>query len=154
EYAKLNGGLAGGAHGIWEPSSFLAANIPGWTPFSLNADAHQSRYLSDSGRLFFNSSTPLVPLDQNGAQEDVYEFEPTGVGDCSSAATTGSVVFDAATGGCVSLISSGSSGEESGFVDASESGGDVFFLSSARLAQARDNSLHLYDAHECTGVSP
>ena len=40
-----------------------------WTAF------YQSRYLSDSGRLFFNSSDALVPQDVNGT-EDVYEYEP------------------------------------------------------------------------------
>lgn len=153
KYEALSLGLVGG-DGIWEPGVSLAANVPGWTPYEVGHAAHQSRYLSDSGRLFFNSSTPLVPLDQNGPQEDVYEFEPIGTGGCTSSTSTGSIVFVASAGGCVALISPGSSGEESGFVDASESGGDVFFLSSAPLAQARDNSLHLYDAHECTGMSP
>ena len=40
---------------------------------------YQSRYLSDSGRLFFNSSDALVPQDVNGT-EDVYEYEPKATG--------------------------------------------------------------------------
>jgi hypothetical protein len=52
----------------------------------------------------------------------------------------------------VSLISSGTSSQESAFLDASESGGDVFFLTAAALAgQDVDNQLDVYDAHECSG---
>jgi hypothetical protein len=55
----------------------------------------------------------------------------------------------------VGLISSGSSREESAFLDASESGGDVFFMTSARLVpQDYDTLFDVYDAHECTALSP
>ena len=107
---------------------------------------YQPRFLSDSGRLFFDSNDALVPQDVNGTQ-DVYEYEPVGVGGCSAASAT----FGERSGGCVGLISSGSSSEESAFLDASETGGDVFFLTSARLAsQDYDNALDVYDAHECS----
>jgi hypothetical protein len=57
--------------------------------------------------------------------------------------------------GCVGLVSSGSSAQESAFFDASESGGDVFFLTSAKLSTLDfDNALDVYDAHECTVASP
>jgi len=53
------------------------------------------------------------------------------------------------------LISSGESPEESVFEDASETGEDVFFLSSSRLSSADlDGSLSMWDAHVCTGASP
>jgi hypothetical protein len=141
--------------------TWLAANVPGWTPnVSINKSLYQSRYLSNSGRLFFNARDALVPQDANGTW-DVYEYEPTGVGACTSAAAT----FSARSGGCVGLISGGSSGEESAFLDASatggrdtegaEGGGDVFFLTSAKLAmQDFDTSRDVYDAHECTDSSP
>jgi hypothetical protein len=55
----------------------------------------------------------------------------------------------------VSLVSSGTSGEESTFLDASENGDDVFFLTSARLApQDLDGALDVYDARVCSGSSP
>jgi hypothetical protein len=55
----------------------------------------------------------------------------------------------------VGLISSGTSSEESAFLDASETGGDVFFLTTAQLApQDVDDAYDIYDAHECTSVSP
>ena len=57
--------------------------------------------------------------------------------------------------GCVALISSGTSGEESAFMDASASGGDVFFLTAAHLVSGSiETGASLYDAHECTSVSP
>jgi hypothetical protein len=150
EYAdQENVGLSGG-DSVWEPSTWLAANVPGWTSYELDAGAHQPRYLSDGGRLFFNSHEALVPEDVNGTW-DVYEYEPPGIGTCTTAAVT----FSELSGGCVGLISSGESPEESAFLDASESGGDVFFLTASQLVpQDYDYNRDVYDAHECTGVSP
>jgi DNA-binding beta-propeller fold protein YncE len=133
---------------------WLAGNVPGWTTKDLSSAIYQSRYLSNSGRLFFNSADALVPADVNG-KEDVYEYEPTAVGSCQGVGQSASDVFDAAAGGCLSLISAGTSTEESAFMDASESGGDVFFITESRLSpQDFDTSLDLYDAHECTTTSP
>jgi len=141
--------IAGGDR-IWDPGRWLAAVIPGWTPYQEESALYQSRYLSDSGRLFFNSSDALVSQDVNGT-EDVYEYEPPGMGDCTSS----SMSFSEHSGGCVSLISSGTSSEESGFMDASATGGDAFFLTAAKLgAQDRDTAVDIYDAHECTVGSP
>jgi hypothetical protein len=130
---------------------WLAGNVPGWTSVNnFGGTFYQSRYLSDSGRLFFNSSDALVPWDVNGT-EDVYEYEPSGVGSCE----VSSVTFSKRSGGCVYLISSGTSAEESVFLDASENGGNVFFLTAARLVpQDYDTSLDVYDAHECNAQSP
>jgi hypothetical protein len=120
----------------------VAANVPGWTAYRLSAALYQSRYLSDGGRLFFDSSDALVPQDSNGTG-DVYEYEPSGVGDC----TTAIVTFNVGSGGCVGLISSGTSKEESNFVDASEGGDDVFFLTAAQLSHGdTDSSMDVYDA--------
>ena len=83
-----------------------------------------------------------MPQDTNG-QEDVYEYEPPGVGSCTEASAT----FSSASEGCVSLISSGSSPQESIFYDASESGDDVFFSTNARLAWTDvDEATDVYDA--------
>ena len=132
---------AGGNGTLW-PEQTLAANVPGWTPVDNLHALYQSRYLSDSGRLFFNAADALVPQDSNGVM-DVYEYEPRGVGSC----TTSSATFGSASGGCVSLISSGTSPEESAFMDASEDGDDVFFLTASKLAPTDvDNALDLYDA--------
>lgn len=135
---------------------WLAASIPGWTSESLAVAQYQSRYLSNSGRLFFDSADALVPDDVNG-QEDVYEYEPAGIGSCQAPGygQSASDVYSQIAGGCIGLISSGLSPEESAFMDASETGGDVFFMTSARLTpQAYETSYAVYDAHECTSAEP
>ncbi len=122
---------------------YLAGNLPGWTAQSLTTALFQPRYLSDEGRLFFNSPDDLVPAASNG-KNDVYEYEPAGAGGCESS-----------SGGCVSLISSGSSPQESAFLEATPSGDDVFFLTSAQLSpQETDSGFHIYDARVCTQASP
>ena len=162
---------AGGT--VWEVTSWLAANVPAWSPYAECCALYQSRYLSDSGRLFFNAHDGLVPKDVNGTG-DVYEYEPEGVPDsapeaarCGPVAASGSDVFEPehsikvegrevqGGAGCVALISSGSSAQESAFLDASETGGDVFFLTTAKLApQDFDDALDVYDAQECTTQAP
>ncbi len=130
-----------------------AADIPGWSTFEpggAEPSLYQPRYLSDSGRLFFDSSDALVPLDIN-KEEDVYEYEPAGVGDCQVALP----LYEAAVGGCVGLISSGTAKGESTFIDASENGDDVFFLTNERLAgNDVDTALDVYDAHVCSTLAP
>ena len=135
---------------------WLAASVPGWTNDTLSVAQYQSRYLSDSGRLFFNSSDAVVPADVDG-RENVYEYEPAGVGSCQvpGYGQSASDVFSSAADGCVGLLSSGLSSEESVFMDASETGGDVFFMTSSRLSsQDYDTGYDVYDAHECTPAAP
>jgi sugar lactone lactonase YvrE len=136
----------------WEGTGvdhWLAASVPGWTSLSTDTAIYQSRYLSDTGRLFFNSADALVPVAKptrdeqiGGATEEVgvenvYEYERDGLGGCQS------------TAGCVGLISSGTSEHESTFLDASESGNDVFFLTGAPLPPEDLEGNHIYDAHVC-----
>lgn len=129
---------------------WLAASVPGWTPYSTNQALYQSRYLLDSGTLFFNSYGPLVPGDVNGTG-DVYEYVPGGTGGCTTVSTS----YAARSSGCVSLISSGNSSQKAAFLDASESGSDVFFISDAKLVpEDRGEALVIYDAHECSAHAP
>jgi NHL repeat/WD40-like Beta Propeller Repeat len=130
---------------------WLAGSLPPWYGVGGHGfGTHQPRYLSDSGRMFFNSPDALVPQDSNGL-EDVYEYEPAGVGSC----TTGSTTFHTSVGGCVDLISSGTSSEESDFFDASENGDDVFFITRSKLVSADyDASFDVYDAHVCSASAP
>ena len=136
---------------LWE-EQWLAGSIPGWTAYGANPMAkHQSRYLSNNGRLFFNSADALVAQDQaptrqetvNGKTldvgvENVYQYEPSGIGSCQQAS------------GCVALISSGTSERESAFLDASEGGGTAFFLTAAKLvAQDTEPGYEVYAAAEC-----
>jgi hypothetical protein len=112
--------------------------------------AGASRSLFDGGRLFFDSADALVPQDTNG-NVDVYEHEPAGVGSCSVAEPA----FNAASDGCVGLISSGRASGESLFWEASANASDVFFTTSDRLVgKDPDTSLDFYDAHECSSASP
>jgi hypothetical protein len=122
----------------------------GENTFVLTVNAGATRSLFDNGRLFFDSGDALVPQDTNG-NVDVYEFEPAGVGDCSSSSPT----FAARTGGCVGLISSGLAFGPSVFLEASATGGDVFFTTAERLVpEDVDTAVDVYDAHECTAASP
>ncbi len=115
-----------------------AFNITDARPLALN----RPRDLLDDGRLFFDSPDDLAPAAENHL-EDVYEYEPQSQGSCASSA------------GCVGLISSGSAGQESAFLDASESGEDVFFLTAAQLVSAdTDHAYDIYDAHACSASSP
>ena len=147
---RVGGSLLVDGGEIWQGGRWLAGSVPGYTSVGLEASLYQSRYLSNSGRLFFNSSDALVSQDTND-KEDVYEYEPKEVGDCSSSST----IFTEKLDGCIGLISSGTGGEESAFLDASESGGDVFFLTASMLiSQDLDANLDVYDAHECTATVP
>ena len=116
----------------------LAGSIPAWAAVDEKRAVHQYGYLSDNGRLYFNSPVALVPEADKNGKEDVYQFEPNGIGTCSS------------EGGCVSLISSGTATRESAFLDASASGNDVFFLTAAQLLpQDVDTGFDVYDASVC-----
>jgi hypothetical protein len=103
----------------------------------------QPHNLAADGRIFFESQDALSAADQNGAIQDVYEWEPKGVGSC--AATY-------AEGGCVELISTGHSPNDSLFVNATPSGSDAYFVTRQQLAaKDRDDLLDIYDARSGGG---
>ena len=105
---------------------------------------YRPRGVLDNGRVFFNSTSPLVTGDSNGTW-DAYQYEPFGLGTCSPSAGTGTVV--AGEDGCVGLISSGTDGLPSVFMDASTSGDDIFFATFARLSVLdTDDNVDVYDA--------
>ena len=121
---------------------WFAADMSGWSNREIAAAEHMPRNLNDSGRLFFNGVDPLVPAATNG-KANVYEYEPNGVGSCTDA------------NGCVALMSSGKSTEESIFLDASASGNDAFFEAADQLAASdEDDAYDVYDAHVCTEAAP
>jgi hypothetical protein len=95
----------------------------------------------EGGRLFFESQDALTAGDVNGNIKDVYEWEPQGIGSCTRAK------------GCVSLISSGRSPDDSIFLDATPSGDDALFITRDRLlAPDQDEKLDLYDARVGGGI--
>jgi NHL repeat len=115
------------------------------------AGTYQLRWISEDGtRVFFDTSEPLGPDDENGVQ-DVYEWERANAGTCRQ------------ENGCIYLISGTLSDEEAYLVDASTSGNDVFFTTRAQLVpQDRNENIDLYDARvngfssitppQCTGT--
>ena len=115
----------------------VSAQIP-----AAESQLHFPRVLSDDGqRLFFESFDPLSLRDVNSRQ-DLYEWEAAGTGNCSSAAPG----YQSPMGGCVNLISSGESPEDSEFVDASFDGRDVFFKTSSSLLPQDPGLLDVYVA--------
>ncbi len=109
----------------------------------------QPHNLLADGRLFFDSFDSLSPYDTNGGHEDVYEYEAVGTGSCSAAQATPGQEGLKGEGGCVMLISSGSEGVDSSFIDANPDGSDAFFVTRTQLvAQDGDELLDLYDARE------
>ncbi len=130
--------------GVW--SKVATAMIPEAFSLGLNdgPTLTRPRSVSEAGRVFFNAFDSLVPADSNG-EWDVYQYEPTGVGDCTASSGGASIVRSA--GGCVSLISSGTAEEVAVFLDASASGDDAFFLTTAKLSVLdKDQELDAYDA--------
>lgn len=124
---------------------YVAATLP--QPSILETDGislYRPRAVLDNGRVFFNAIDALVPADSNN-EWDVYQFEPVGVGSCKAFSSSSA---SARSGpGCISLISSGTGEEESGLLDASASGDDVFFLTPSQLSVTdEDLELDVYDA--------
>jgi hypothetical protein len=129
---------------IWK-GQLTAATLPQAIAITLHGvSLYHPRVVHDNGRVFFNAVDSLVPADSNG-QWDVYQYEPTGTGDCL--ASSGGASISRSAGGCVSLISSGTAEEESAFFDASETGDDAFFFTPARLSVLdEDGEIDIYDA--------
>jgi DNA-binding beta-propeller fold protein YncE len=112
--------------------------LPGWSnPFE------GPRFLSEDGsRLWFESRDALSGADQN-QKRDVYEFERSGAGTCTSRNPS----FDPTSDGCIFLISGGQSEDESYLLDASADGRDVFFATrSALVGWDSDENYDIYDA--------
>lgn len=116
---------------------WMAAKLP----FAIN-ELHPARVLSDDGqRLFFESVGPLVLADTNGTA-DVYEWESTGSGSCTGA----NAAFSPRNKGCISLISSGRSPQDSELLDADPSGANVFFKTGSSLVDQDPGLFDIYDA--------
>jgi hypothetical protein len=101
------------------------------------------RWMNEDGtRVFFDTGQALVAQDTDGTQ-DVYEWEQDGTGACRQ------------QGGCVYLISRGSSPDNSFLADASTSGDDVFFVTRTPLVPGiGDQRMVMYDAHVCGEAAP
>ena len=109
-------------------------------------DSYLPQWISEDGdRVFFDSGSSLVPQATDGKQ-NVYEWEREGSGTC----TTGFGV----NGGCVFLLSGGTSESDSWLIGASETGDDVFLATRAQLVPEDQNeAFDLYDVR-VDGVKP
>lgn len=101
----------------------------------------QPRYLTNEGRLYFDTQDSLTPFDSNNGVEDVYQYEPQGSGSCDRVA------------GCVSLISAGHEAVDSNFVAIDQTGASTFFTTRDRLSpKDQDSLVDLYVAREGGGI--
>ena len=140
---NLGVGIGGGSGQMF----FFAAKIPGW-----ETQWQASRVLSEDGeRLFFESYEALLLRDTNGKQ-DVYEWQRAqSKAECNEA---GADLYVEEANGCLSLISSGQSDEDSEFIDASADGRDVFFTTASSLVPQDYGLVDVYDARIEGGFPP
>ncbi len=105
----------------------------------------------DGGRVFFDSFEGLVARDTNG-KEDVYEWERANSQEACEG--LGAELYVPASGGCLSLISTGESAQDSTFLDMSVANGarDVFFKTGASLVAQDSGLIDVYDAREGGGL--
>ena len=112
----------------------------GMLPMTNEGNVYQPRWIStDGSRVFFVTLEGLVAQDTDDTQ-DVYEWERPGSGECTE------------SGGCVYLLSGGTSPAHSGFLDASESGNDVFVVTRASLVGSDEDDL--FDVYDVGVRSP
>jgi hypothetical protein len=104
---------------------------------------------TDGAKVFFTAYDALVPRDTNGVA-DVYEWERAGAGKCSEEAPA----YSPANGGCIFLISSGTSASDSELIDSSPDGRDVFFLTNQGLLPQDPGLIDIYDARAEGGFPP
>jgi hypothetical protein len=130
-------------------SGFLATAAS--TPAAANQLFAPNVLSEDGSQLFFNSYSPLLPQDTNG-KEDVYEWERAS--SQSQCEGVGATLFVEASGGCLSLISSGESPSDSEFLDATSDGRNVFFSTASKLLQQDPGLIDIYDARVEGGFPP
>jgi hypothetical protein len=110
---------------LYQSSAFLPVSNVGTT---------LPHWMSDDGnRVFFDTLDGLVPQDTN-RKTDVYEWERDGSGSCAD------------NGGCIYLLSDGTSPEGSYLIGASTSGDDVFITTRGKLVPEDENeNIDVYD---------
>jgi hypothetical protein len=119
------------------PNQWTAAMTPG-----ADTQLHAPRALSDNGnRLFFTAYASLLPADVNG-RSDVYEWEAPGEGGCTEA----KAAYSQANEGCLYLISTGESEQDSELIESTPSGDDAFFTTEQSLTRQDPGLFDVYDA--------
>jgi len=104
--------------------------------------------LTDDGRVFFTTPDALAPGDTDN-RKDVYEWEPSGTGNCQSTSSS----FLKAQDACLALISAGTSTFDSGLLGVSADGTDAYFFTRDSLAPQDKNgpTMKIYDARALGG---
>jgi hypothetical protein len=137
------------------PSGTAAVTVSGSSAGARLSESGSATYAlrdvsADGDQVFFETTEGLVPQDRNGLS-DVYEWERDGSGSCGREK------------GCLYLLSGGTSSDVSAFMDASESGDDVFIETRSDLVpQDHSEAFAIYDVRvgatlppgesECTGT--
>ena len=135
--------------------SLQTIRSPGQIQSGSGAPTPLRNFSADGSRVFFETTKKLVATDVNGdagcppegyfhkpACQDVYEWEAEGSGSCDT------------PGGCLYLLSTGTSPTASYFADASASGDDVFIFTRNQLVpQDQDQLLDVYDVSVGGGLA-
>ena len=96
----------------------------------------------DGSHVFFETGERLESQDVNGKHTDVYEWTALGAAGCEASSAS----FAAHANGCLDLITTGTSADDSHFLDASPSGDDLFVTTNQRMVGwDSDNNYDLYD---------
>jgi len=124
---------------------------------------------ADGNRVFFDSDNELVAADTNGDDgcpsqpplrgqsgtgpqlcTDVYEWEASGSGSCTQASSA----YSPQDGGCLYLLSGGTSDQPSYLADVSASGDDAFIITyDSLLPGDQDQGADIYDARVDGGIA-
>ncbi|HKF83360.1 MAG TPA: NHL repeat-containing protein [Solirubrobacterales bacterium] len=125
---------------LWTAASLPLGHNQLYTPRAISADG---------SRLFFTAYADLLPSDANGAA-DVYEWERPGAGSCDEADAD----YFSTNGGCLYLISTGQSPQDSELVDISADAQDVFISTKQSLLPQDPGLIDVYDVREGGGFQP
>lgn len=120
-----------------------------WLPSSEWGNFTKRALSADGNRILFNSYDALLPRDTNGAQ-DVYQWEAPGTGTCTESSSS----YMPSNEGCIDLLSTGQSPQDSELLDASASGNDVFFTTASSIDPRDPGSIDVYDARVGGGTAP
>jgi len=106
--------------------------------------------ITNEGRVFFATSDQLTAADTDNKQ-DVYEWEPSGAGNCNES----SLSFSRQTKACIALISAGTSAFDSGLLGVDANGKDAYFFTRDTLVPQDKNgpTVKVYDAREGGGFA-
>ncbi len=118
-------------------------------PFVYVYNGVLTRTLMDDGRVFFQTSDPLVAqaVRPEGVKQtdDVYEYRPLGDGGCEAPTEK--------SAGCVDILDSGQDTFPTYLTGASANGADVYLTTHTRLAaQDQDGNRDMYDARVLGGA--